>query len=62
MLRVFNNHDERDAAVEELSATEGYYCAPSGLTPPTAHIIKRKYVKTRLQQAAAVRNSRYTHE
>lgn len=52
MLRVFMDHDERDAAVEELGTTEGYYCAPSGITPPTAHIVKRKFVKTRLQQPA----------
>jgi TATA-binding protein-associated factor Taf7 len=49
MLHVFSTDAEREAEFTSLQteAPEGYaYVLPSGLTPPTKNIIKRKFTRT----------------
>lgn len=54
MLQVFANDADREEVYGQLKQIEGYNCSPSGLTPPTSNIIKRKYLKTRMHKERPV--------
>ncbi len=54
MLQVFLTTAERDHANPELKYVPGYNSYQSGITPPTHHIITRKYTKTHLQKPQPV--------
>ena len=56
MLQVFASDEDRQEVYSQLKLIEGYNCRPSGLTPPTKNIIKRKYVKTRMHKERPVMN------
>lgn len=66
MLQVFSDDESREEIHSQLKLIEGYNCYPSGLTPPTKNIIKRKFLKTRLHKERPVnvrffkRSERYT--
>jgi len=48
MVHVFETEEERDFAHFEINQIEGYKRTfPSGITPPTTQIIRRKFLKTR---------------
>ena len=47
MLQVFANEQEREDTYSQLRLNEQYNCNPSGLTPPTLNIVKKKFMKTR---------------
>ena len=54
MLQVFETEEDREDMYAQLKLIEGYNCNPSGLTPPTKDIIKRKYLKTRMHKERPV--------
>ena len=56
MLQVFASDEDREEVFSQLKQIEGYNCNPSGLTPPTTNIIKRKYLKTRMHKEKPVRH------
>ena len=55
MLQVFEDDEAREKVFAELKLIEGYNCYPSGLTPPTKDIIKRKYLKTKIHKDRPVK-------
>lgn len=54
MMQVFASDADRDEVYGQLKLIEGYNCSPSGLTPPTKNIIKRKYIQTRMHKERPV--------
>lgn len=55
MIQVFESEDEREFARYEMGQVEGYRRTfLSGITPPTAQIIRRKFMKTRSKKTKPV--------
>ena len=54
MIQVFATDEDREEVHGQLKLIEGYNCLSSGLTPPTANIVQRKYIKTRMHRERPV--------
>lgn len=51
MLQVFHTNEERERCYQDLIKNSmGQKCFPSGITPPTIDIIKKKFSKTRREK------------
>jgi hypothetical protein len=56
MVQVFDTEEEREFAYYEMCQVEGYRRTyMSGITPPTAQIIKRRFLKTHSVKQKPVR-------
>jgi hypothetical protein len=61
MLQVFETAEERSRVYDDFVKSYSYDFTsyPSGISPPTYHIVKRKYSKTRREKMQPVSFSHF---
>ena len=61
MLHVFHTNEEREQVHDEMvkSPSMGMKSFPSGITPPTYQIVKKKFSKTSVLQIVLVWQNKY---